>query len=195
MKIDGSRTRIILASGSPRRRELLAGAGIEFDVVESGVSEVRRAAESPADYASRLASDKAMAVSRENRDALVIGADTIVVLGEDILEKPASADEARTMLRRLSANIHTVITAIALARDGVTIEVAPVTSRVRFREISDDEIDDYIATGEPFDKAGAYGIQAGGGSFIVSVEGGRDTVMGLPVADVVAAIARAANDR
>jgi septum formation protein len=181
---------VILASGSPRRRNLLSAAGVRFDVVESGVEEVRRENEAPADYAKRLACDKALAVAARDPDALVVGADTIVFCEGELLEKPSSPDEARRMLRKLSGNVHTVITAYAIARGAQILEAEPVLSRVIFRNLDDDEITDYIATGEPFDKAGAYGIQGHAGSFIAHVDTDRDNVMGLPVTKVVAALRR-----
>ena len=148
------------------------------------------AGEPARDYAIRMARDKARAVSSRFPDAIVIGADTIVVCENQILEKPADADDARRMLGTLSARTHTVITAFALARGGEILESSPVESNVTFRKLDDAEIDDYIATGEPFDKAGAYGIQGVGGGFIAHVEGSRDNVMGLPTERVVAALAR-----
>jgi septum formation protein len=181
---------VILASGSPRRRDLLTKAGIRFEAIESGVHEARGAGESECDYALRLAADKAVAVSTLHRDALVIGADTIVVCDEVLLEKPAEAAEAARMLKMLSGNVHIVITAFAIARGGRVLESEPVESRVTFRALSDDEIAAYIATGEPFDKAGGYGIQGLGGGFITHVDTERDNVMGLPVAKVVAALKR-----
>jgi septum formation protein len=186
----GDFIKVILASGSPRRRQLLAGAGIEFDVIESMVPEEHIAGEPARDYALRMAQDKAIAVSSRFREAIVIGADTIVVCETQILEKPTGAADARRMLAMLSARTHTVVTAFALARDGKIIESSPVESNVTFRRLSDAEIEDYIATDEPFDKAGAYGIQGVGGGFISHVEGSRDNVMGLPTERVVAALAR-----
>ncbi|MGB0059414.1 Maf family protein [Candidatus Binatus sp.] len=186
----GDSIKVILASGSPRRRQLLGAAKIAFDVIESGMPEQHIAGEPARDYAIRMARDKARAVSSRFPDAIVIGADTIVVCENQILEKPADADDARRMLGTLSARTHTVITAFALARGGEILESSPVESRVTFRKLADAEINDYIATGEPFDKAGAYGIQGVGGGFIAHVEGSRDNVMGLPTERVVAALAR-----
>jgi septum formation protein len=181
---------VILASGSPRRRDLLSKAGVHFVAIESGVSETRGAGESARDYALRLAADKAVAVSTVHRGALVIGADTIVVCDEVVLEKPANPAEAARMLRMLSGNVHIVITAFAIAHDGRVLESEPVESRVTFRALGDDEIATYVATGEPFDKAGGYGIQGLGGGFITHVDSARDNVMGLPVANVIAALRR-----
>ena len=182
--------KVILASGSPRRRQLLGAAGIEFEVIESGMPEQHQAGEPPRDYALRMARDKAGAVSSRFPDAIVIGADTIVVCESQILEKPTDAADARRMLAMLSGQTHTVVTAFALARGGKILESSPVESRVTFRKLAEAEIEDYIATAEPFDKAGAYGIQGVGGGFIAQVEGSRDNVMGLPAETVVAALAR-----
>jgi septum formation protein len=183
--------KLILASGSPRRRQLLAATGLTFEVVHSGVDEHVVAGESADTHASRLARDKALAVSRQNPDALVIGADTTVECGGQIFDKPGGGDEARTMLAALSGRVHLVVTAFALARGGDILECAAVRSRVRFRELSAAEIEDYIQSGEPLDKAGAYGIQGAGAGFITGVEGPRDNVMGLPVEHVLAALKRA----
>ncbi len=159
-------------------------------MIESGMPERHQAGEAPRDYALRMARDKAGAVSSRFPDAIVVGADTIVVCDSQILEKPADAADARRMLAMLSGQTHTVVTAFALARGGKILESSPVESRVTFRKLAEAEIEDYIATGEPFDKAGAYGIQGMGGGFIAQVEGSRDNVMGLPAATVVAALAR-----
>ncbi|MGB8681830.1 MAG: Maf family protein [Candidatus Binatus sp.] len=182
--------KVILASASPRRHQLLGAARIEFEVVESMMPEEHVAGEPPRVYALRMARDKAIAVSSRFPDAIVIGADTIVVCEAQILEKPTDADDARRMLTMLSSRTHTVVTAFALARGGEILESSPIESRVTFRTLTDAEIDDYIATDEPFDKAGAYGIQGIGGGFIAHVEGSRDNVMGLPTERVVAALAR-----
>jgi nucleoside triphosphate pyrophosphatase len=186
----GDSIRVILASASPRRRQLLAGAGIQFEAIESLMPEEHVAGEPARDYALRMAGDKARAVSSRFPDAIVIGADTIVVCDSHILEKPTDTNDARRMLAMLSGRTHTVVTAFALARAGKILEASPVESNVTFRKLTDAEIDAYIATNEPFDKAGAYGIQGVGGGFISHVEGSRDNVMGLPTENVVAALAR-----
>jgi septum formation protein len=183
-------TKVILASASPRRRQLLGAAGISFEVIESFVPEQHEPGEPARDYALRMAREKAGAVSSRFPDAIVIGADTIVMCEAQILEKPANAGDACRMLEMLSGRTHTVVTAFALARGGSILESSPVESRVTFRKLGEAEIDDYIATEEPFDKAGAYGIQGVGGGFISHVEGSRDNVMGLPTERVVAALAR-----
>jgi septum formation protein len=183
-------TKVILASASPRRRQLLGAAGISFEVIESFVPERYEPGEPARDYALRMAREKAGTVSSRFPEAIVIGADTIVMCATQILEKPAHPDDARRMLEMLSGRVHTVVTAFALARGGSILESSPVESQVTFRKLGEAEIDDYIATEEPFDKAGAYGIQGVGGGFISHVEGSRDNVMGLPTERVVAALAR-----
>ena len=183
-------TNVILASGSPRRRQLLGEAGFVFDVIESGVAEGHLGDEPARDYALRMAREKARAVSSRERTALVVGADTVVVCDEMILEKPTSPADARRMLSMLSGRSHVVVTAFALARDGTVVESEAVESRVTFRILSDSEIAEYVASGEPLDKAGSYGIQGRGGGFISRVEGSRANVMGLPTERVVAALMR-----
>ncbi|HYB89991.1 MAG TPA: Maf family protein [Candidatus Binataceae bacterium] len=185
-----SKLRLVLASGSPRRRELLARAGVDFEFATSDVAEVRLPGEPAREFALRMAREKALAVSARIPDALVIGADTIVECDGEILLKPADADDARRMLRVLSGRPHTVITAFALARAGAIAAADAVQSRVTFRTLSKREIDDYVLSGEPLDKAGAYGIQGAGGGFIARVDGPRDNVMGLPVEQVLAALRR-----
>jgi septum formation protein len=187
--MDGAK--LILASTSPRRRQLLEAAGIDFETGDSGLDEVRTAGEDAAEFALRMAREKALAVSRGVADdALVLAADTVVECQGEILGKPGDADEARRMLRTLSGRVHTVVTAFALARGGAVIESRAVASRVRFRTLGEDEIEAYVRSGEPMDKAGAYGIQGQGGGFIAEVEGSRDNVMGLPVDEALAALAR-----
>ena len=181
---------LILASASPRRHALLTAAGIAFTVVESGVPEIRHDHESANDYALRMAEAKALSVTARFPAATVLAADTVVECTGEILEKPFDAGDARRMLRLLSGNTHTVVTAFALASDRVIIESAPITSRVTFRRLSSAEIEAYLATGDPFDKAGAYGIQGAAANFIASVEGSRDNVMGLPVREVLEALKR-----
>ena len=183
-------SKLILASGSPRRRELLGRAAIEFEVIQSGVDEVREPNEVARDYALRMARDKALAVSVQHPKRFVLAADTVVECDGHILEKPSDADDAMRMLNTLSGRTHTVVTAFAIASNGGINAGDAIISRVTFRTLSTDEIAAYIATGEPFDKAGAYGIQGIGGGFITHVEGSRDNVMGLPTDEVVAALRR-----
>jgi septum formation protein len=182
--------KLILASGSPRRRQLLSAAGLSFALAESGVEERREPQERAREYALRMAETKALAVARRHPDSIVLGADTVVACEAEILEKPVDAADAQRMLTLLAGRGHVVITAFAVAHEGRLIETGAVESAVCFRPLSETEIRDYIASGEPFDKAGAYGIQGIGGSFISTVEGPRDNVMGLPVEKVLAALAR-----
>ncbi len=185
---------LILASASPRRKALLAAAGLTFDIVESGIDEAGLPSENSSTYTTRIAANKALHVSTSHPDALVLGADTVVDLDGEILLKPLDPADARRMLRALSDATHTVITAFALARGGQLLESRPVIARVTFRPLTDAIIDAYLATGEPFDKAGSYGIQGVGADFILNVEGSRDTVTGLPVHEVLAALQRYRHD-
>jgi septum formation protein len=182
--------KLILASGSPRRRQLLSAAGLSFELEESGVEERRQPQERAREYALRLAQTKALAVARRYPDSIVLGADTVVACEAEILEKPVDAADAQRMLTILAGRGHVVITAFAIAHGDRLIETEAVESRVFFRPLSGREIHDYIASGEPFDKAGGYGIQGMGGSFISRVDGPRDNVMGLPVARVLDALER-----
>ncbi|MBI3758340.1 MAG: septum formation protein Maf [Deltaproteobacteria bacterium] len=182
--------RLVLASASPRRKSLLEAAGIAFEIVESGIDEVRLDGEGGADFALRMAREKVLNVSTRVPDALVLAADTIVECDGRILGKPIDAAEACSMLQTLSGNTHTVVTAFAIASAGAISESAPILSRVTFRPLSVEEIADYVATGQPLDKAGSYGIQDAGAGFITQVEGERDNVMGLPVREVLEALRR-----
>ncbi len=174
---------LILASASPRRQQLLRNAAIPFEVQPADIDETPLAGESPRDCAERLAREKAITVSRKRPKAYILGADTIVVIGETILGKPRDAADAARMLRLLSGRTHEVITGVCLV-DPVAgdAEQASETTRVTVREIPDDEIRDYVATGEPMDKAGAYAIQGIASRWIPSIEGDYSNVVGLPVA-------------
>jgi septum formation protein len=174
---------LILASASPRRRELLTQAGFQFTVRPANIPEDPLPGEDPAAYVARLAREKAQAVfdAAADPEALVLGADTTVTLDDQILGKPADADDARRMLRMLSGRTHRVITGVALVSAGAAQVAAEVTA-VRFLTLSDTEIDGYIATGEPMDKAGAYAIQGRAARWIPRVEGCYFNVVGLPLA-------------
>jgi septum formation protein len=179
--------KIILASASPRRRELLARLGIPFEVVVSGVDEEPWPREKPESYVLRNASEKARAVSARYPEAWILAADTIVVVNDEILEKPKSAQHALDMLRRLSGREHEVITGVCVRHPipaGFREAADTVRTRVRFRALSSAEIDAYVATGEPMDKAGAYAIQGGAASFVESIDGSYDNVVGLPLETV-----------
>ena len=171
---------LVLASQSPRRREILRLAGIPFTVRVADVDESVLDGESPADYVQRLAAAKACAVEAAPGET-VLGADTTVVIDGEILAKPADADDARRMLARLSGRRHEVLTGVCLRR-GVTATCEFVTTGVVFATLTAAEIDEYVASGEPMDKAGAYAIQGLASKFVERIEGDYFNVMGLPVA-------------
>jgi len=189
---------LVLASASPRRQELLRSAGISFVVQPADIDETPRAGEAPRDYAERLAREKALAVWRLRPQDVVLGADTIVVVDEMILGKPADAVDAARMLRLLSGRAHRVITGVCIIGPVASCQL-PVASKehtaseatlVTLNELSDQEIRDYIATGEPMDKAGAYAIQGIASRWIPRIEGDYSNVVGLPVALVHAMLKR-----
>jgi septum formation protein len=173
---------LILASASPRRRELLTAMGIEFVVQPSTVDERAILADHPRTFALRAAFAKARQVAEEvPTDQWVLAADTVVTHRMRLFGKPESAQEAVNMLRTLSGQTHDVITGIALVQAGRPQSwLRPVTTRVTFRELDDQEIMDYVATGEPMDKAGAYGIQGRGGLLVDTIDGDYYNVVGLP---------------
>ena len=179
--------KLILASASPRRAEILRNAGIQFEICSRDVDESRLDNESPGDYVCRLALAKAVSAAERNpnldADALIIGADTVVVVGSAILGKPASSDDAKRMLRSISGRVHEVRTGLALLEtSGMRQRVVQEITRVHFAHLGDQEIEGYIATREPFDKAGAYAIQGRGGRYVTRIEGCYFNVMGLPLA-------------
>jgi septum formation protein len=182
-------SRVILASASPRRRQLLLLVGINHEVRPADVDETQLPGEAPDAHAERLARAKAHAIAEHEPGAVVIAADTIVVVDGDVLGKPRDGHDARAMLRRLSGRTHTVLTAVAVARATRT-ESALESVAVTFRALSDDEIDAYIATGEPMDKAGAYGIQGFGATIVERVDGDYFSVMGLGLRRLVELMAR-----
>jgi septum formation protein len=186
---------LLLASASPRRHQLLTQAGVRFEAIESGVQEQRMAGEAAAAYALRLAQDKAGAVAARYPAAWVLGADTVVVVGTEVLEKPRDRAHARWMIGLLAGHAHQVITGFALMRAERLLECQAVTSLVTFRPLSAGEIEAYILTEEPYDKAGAYAVQGQGRSLIEKVEGSLTNVMGLPIEEVMAALARHGIDR
>ena len=169
---------LVLASASPRRSELLRAAGIEFTVRVAAIDETVLPGESPGDYVRRLAGEKAQAVARAGE--MVLGADTTVVIGGEIAGKPVDAEDARRMLKLLSGQWHEVLTGVSLIRSGQIISEVAVT-RVKFSELTEAEIDWYVSTGEPMDKAGAYGIQGYASRFVEGIEGNYSNVVGLPV--------------
>jgi len=173
------RVPIILASGSPRRRQLLLETGSHFTVETHEVDETRRVGEPPYQYAVRLAEEKALAIE-SSTVSVVMGFDTIVVVDDLVLGKPESPDQAFEMLHQLSGRRHEVCTAVAIARNGFIISSQFDVTGVYFHEVSDRQIREYIEGGEPMDKAGSYGIQGMGGFLVDRIEGNLDTVVGLP---------------
>jgi septum formation protein len=176
--------RVVLASASPRRRDLLDLIGIAHEVRPANIDETMRPREAPRRYAERLAREKASAIATRDPDLITIGADTVVVVNRKVLGKPADPSDAARMLRMLSGREHTVITAVAVSR-GKKLRSAIEEVRVKFRRLRDDEIDEYIAMGEPMDKAGAYGIQGYGATIVERIEGDYFAVMGLPLVRLV----------
>jgi septum formation protein len=172
---------LVLASASPRRRELLSNARIPFEVQPAHINEDRLPNEAAKDYTERLAREKAQAIAQRQPKDPVLGADTVVVIDNQILGKPADVADAARMLRLLSGRNHQVITGVCLTIDG-RHSVASETALVTMSEISDKEIAAYIATGEPMDKAGAYAIQGIASRWIPRIEGDYSNVVGLPVA-------------
>jgi septum formation protein len=178
--------RFILASASPRRSELLNQLGLEFEVVPSGIDEVAQEGETPAEHVRRLATAKAGELADRYPEAWVIGADTIVVINGDLLGKPADESEARAMLAKLSGRKHEVFTGIAVMRKSAEINLSEVvTSEVIFKDISEEEMDWYVKTDEPYDKAGGYAVQGGGAFFIKEIHGSYTNVIGLPLYEAV----------
>lgn len=203
-----TREPIVLASASPRRRELLAAAGIPFQVIPSGIEETRLAGETAEEFCRRVAADKARDVAVRLRPKpgllsgrrrpgrrpgsrgerrLVLGADTIVLLDDQVLGKPRSPEEAASMLRALAGRSHAVLTGVCLL-DPVTqrIEERLVRTEVQFAALSEEEIQEYVASGEPMDKAGAYAIQGRASRFVERIDGCYFNVVGLPVPTVYA---------
>lgn len=179
--------RLVLASASPRRAELLAAAGFDVDVIAADVHEVMDVEETPDGYARRLAQLKAEAVKARAGDRPILGADTIVLVDNLVLEKPVDEADATRMLRMLSGRAHTVLTAVCLinpAPDARRVQVAVTRTLVEFAELSADEIDWYVASGEPKDKAGGYAIQGLASRFVTRIDGSYSNVVGLPVAVV-----------
>lgn len=173
---------LMLASGSPRRRELLDQIGVAYRVLPADIDESQHPGEDPGTYTCRIAGEKVRAVAaRRAAGEIVLGADTAVVLGSRMLGKPVSADEAMAMLRILSGRTHEVYTAVAVLDPGDALEVQLNISEVTFAELEDDWITAYVATGEPMDKAGAYGIQGWAGCQIRRVSGSYSAIMGLPL--------------
>jgi|SRR6202521_1373938 len=172
---------LVLASASPRRQELLRNAGITFEVQPAHILEGPRPGETAKDCAERLAREKALAVARQRPHDIVLGADTVVVVDGQLLGKPSDAADAARMLRMLSGREHQVITGVCLVVNGQP-SVASETTLVTVSEITDRDIADYVASGEPLDKAGAYAIQGIASRWIPRIEGDYSNVVGLPIA-------------
>ena len=173
---------LILASASPRRQELLRNAGIPFTVQASNIREAVHDGEAPKACAERLAREKAIDVARNRPDDMVLGADTIVVVDGDVLGKPASAPDAVRMLKRLAGRSHQVITGVCLISAGGIQEVGSESTLVAMSAVSESDIQSYVESGEPMDKAGAYAIQGIASRWISRIEGDYFNVVGLPVA-------------
>jgi septum formation protein len=192
--------RLVLASRSPRRRELLAQAGYRAEIMPAEVDETPRRGESPRRYVRRLAKEKAWRVARRLRaegPTLILGADTVVVLDGEILGKPADRSDGRRMLRRLAGRHHAVLTGYAVLRAGCPsaaaggnrrLQSGVVSTRVEFKALDEAEIDAYLDTGEPFDKAGGYAIQGAGAFMVRRIRGSHANVIGLPICEVVEAL-------
>jgi len=178
--IHHTRVRLVLASSSPRRRELLTAAGLAIEIDPADIDERQLPGEPPRAYVERLARAKAATVAARHPGRVIVAADTTVAVDEEILAKPEDAADAARMLTLLSGRSHDVFTGVAVARDG-EIQSGVDASVVTMRPIAVDEIDAYIASGEPMDRAGAYAIQGGAASFVTRCDGAFDTVVGLPV--------------
>jgi septum formation protein len=173
---------LVLASASPRRAEILRAVGWPFEVAAANVDESARSGEDVSEYVERLACEKAEAVAEGRASGLVLGADTVVAVGDQVLGKPADMEDARRMLRLLSGRWHEVLTGVALVRSETKeVLVAHERTRVRFAAMTEEEIDWYVSTNEPVDKAGAYAVQGRAALFIEEIEGDYRNIMGLPV--------------
>ncbi|WP_342598503.1 Maf family protein [Psychrobacillus sp. FSL H8-0483] len=171
---------IILASESPRRKELFGKLGIPFEVQPSSVNEEVEGEHTPEEFALSIAKLKATAIAEKNPHAVVIGADTTVRLGNELLSKPANNEEAKKYLQQLSGKVHNVITGVSIQGLGSSLGFTEST-QVKFYDLTDEQIDAYVATGDSLDKAGAYGIQTLGGLFVEKIQGDYNNVVGLPI--------------
>ena len=183
-----TKIKLILASKSPRRRELLSNLGLTFECVDPNIEELRRKNESPRKYVRRNALEKAQVVLQdfENQNVVVLAADTIVVIGKKVLEKPRTIAEAKSMLKCLSGQTHKVLTGVSIKTNNLKIPVKNFTVQtlVTFKKLSASEIANYVATKEPMDKAGAYAAQGKGAFMVKSVRGSYTNVIGLPMGEV-----------
>jgi len=179
----------ILASASPRRQQLLRDIGLQFDVIPGDVNEDFLSDELPVDYVSRMSREKSDAIARKVPDAWVLGADTIVIIDGEVLGKPLTREDARNMLIKLSGREHCVITGFTIVKKSAhTTMTNAVESRVVFKTIEADELEWYIDSPEPYDKAGAYAVQGMAGYFVKEIHGSYTNVVGLPLTEVVTAL-------
>ncbi len=181
-----TKQKLILASTSPRRAELLKSADLIFDVLRPNADEKLHAGETPVDYAVRTAREKAESITTQP-GAVILGADTVVAIEGHILGKPADGDDAKAMLRLLSGKMHEVITGVCLRSTEKTVCFHAATA-VLFRNLSEEEIAAYVATGDPLDKAGAYAIQNGAAGMVRRIDGSYSNVVGLPLCEVIEAL-------
>ncbi|RMG13412.1 MAG: septum formation inhibitor Maf [Deltaproteobacteria bacterium] len=182
--------RLVLASASPRRRQLLGWLGVDFEVDPAAVDETQRPGEAPTDFVCRMATEKAKAVATRHPGAVVLAADTEVVLNGEALGKPGTRDRAAEMLSRLSGRTHQVLSAVAVG-DGAALQTRLVRSEVRFSRLTPAAIAWYVETGEPLDKAGAYALQGRGAALVARVEGSPTGIIGLPLEETAALLAAA----
>ena len=182
-------TPFILASASPRRQEYLASLGISFQTIPAIIDETPLPGELSTAFALRMAKEKAATIASDNEDACIIGADTVVTLDQQIFGKPATAEEARVFLQKLQGKAHTVITGVAVKHAKNAIDESfSVATEVVFEQYSNAVLDAYIATGDPMDKAGGYGIQSYGGFLVKAIEGSYSNVVGLPMSHLITAL-------
>lgn len=185
--------RLILASASPRRAAILTEAGIAFDIEPAHIDETRREGEGPVAYVCRLAAEKAAAIAGRHGDRPVLAADSVVVVGGTLFGKPVDEEDARAMLHALSGRTHEVLTGVTLQL-GPRIQSEVVCTHVTFTPLTIDQLDWYVTSGEPFDKAGAYAIQGLASRFVERIEGSYANVVGLPVQTVIRLIAEATGE-
>jgi septum formation protein len=182
------RKRLILASASPRRQDFLKELGLLFEIRVADIDEAPRPGESPVDFVERLALEKGRVVAEQEPEGAVLAADTVVVLDGELLGKPRDDVEARAMLGRLSGRRHEVWTGFALCRADLVLALRAIRTEVTFIAVSEELCRAYVLTGEPLDKAGAYGIQGKGGFLVERIRGSYSNVVGLPLAEVVGAL-------
>ena len=176
-------SKIILASQSPRRKELLSLLNIEYEAIPADIEEYIDSSNDLVKEIEKLSYQKAFHIFKDNKDALVIGADTIVKIDNEVLGKPKTYEDAKRMLQSLSNNTHEVVTGVTILKDD-KVETFSSIAKITFYSLTDEEIDEYIKTNEPMDKAGAYAIQGIGAKFIKTIDGDYYTIMGLPIAEL-----------